>query len=125
MTFDPCKFCGSEAVEVRRPSFWRPWLNLKFYCGNCLSCGAQGPFVGCDSEEDATDAWNRTGWVSVEERLPDDRRRVLVEGGVAYYDSDKERWHTLMESHWPTIEWAVTRWMPPPWEQRREGGRDD
>lgn len=55
MTFNPCKFCGSEVVELRVSD-----PNLKLYCINCLSCGAQGPFVGCDSPEDAREAWNRT-----------------------------------------------------------------
>lgn len=67
------------------------------------------------------------GWISVEERLPDDDGNlVLVSGGVAYCNHNQGRWMTVTAADWPgrPIVWEVTHWQPlpaPPVADRQEG----
>jgi len=62
-------------------------------------------------------AWNRraSGWISVEERLPEDGGLVLVHGGCAYCKNGE--WMSVMDEGYrrpQTILWTVTHWMPLP-----------
>jgi hypothetical protein len=52
------------------------------------------------------------GWVSVEERLPEEGVSVIVDGGSAYLSSSGE-WRTASGNH-REIQWKVTHWMPIP-----------
>jgi hypothetical protein len=54
------------------------------------------------------------GWISVEDRLPEEYRNVLVAGGVAYIKDD--RWWSIMGAIYPgrPITWEVTYWHPLP-----------
>ena len=59
----------------------------------------------------------KSQWISVEDRLPDDCRVVIVEGGAAYYD-EVGIWRTFLErfedGSCRPIQWSVTHWMPLP-----------
>jgi hypothetical protein len=62
----------------------------------------------------ALSALDRQGWISVEERLPEDHEVVIVHGGIAY--QRKGEWMTLTGERYPgrPIQWQVTHWMPLP-----------
>ena len=49
-------------------------------------------------------------WVNVKDRMPPERRVVIVSGGVGYWNG--ERWMTITGFRWPgeTIKWEVTHW---------------
>jgi len=52
-------------------------------------------------------------WISVEERLPEVYRIVIVSGGVAVHDG--KEWKTVTRTSIPQpIQWEVTHWMPLP-----------
>ncbi len=69
---------------------------------------------------------NDAKWISVEDELPPQGKRVIIAGGIGYYLNDD--WHTIMDTNHPVIQWPVTHWMPllfppipaPP-KQSREG----
>ena len=51
-------------------------------------------------------------WIPVSERLPEESRLVIVEGGVASYLEGVWFTHTRCEAS--IIQWEVTHWMPLP-----------
>jgi len=54
-----------------------------------------------------------SSWISVEERLPEIGKTVLIAGGCGYWDG--KAWHTRMDGPTnPVIMWEVTRWQPLP-----------
>ena len=78
-TLKSCPFCGGEAcvfdMENTMPS-----------CVRCVECGAR---IETDTHSGARadNAWNRraSGWISVDERLPEEEGEYLVaRSGLAY-----------------------------------------
>lgn len=56
-----------------------------------------------------------SAWVSVEERLPEDCKIVIISGGLGYYSYIVKRWYTIVHTQMPAlIEWEVEYWMPLP-----------
>ena len=95
----PCPFCGGEATAIDGSK--QVW---------CSDCYADGPFT-----EEHIAAWNHraSDWISVEERLPETGRGVLVHGGMAYLSDQDRAWHSMIDGN-RRIQWAVTHWMPLP-----------
>jgi len=52
------------------------------------------------------------GWISVEDRLPEDGRLVLVSGGVARLENGI--WYSYTGYTRQKIIWNVTHWQPLP-----------
>ena len=126
----PCPFCGGEATAIDESK--QAW---------CNDCFAAGPLT-----EEHVDAWNRRAetatessdkWVSVEERLPELEKSVLLcvrhgdpkqahfsEAISGYRMTDPEHytpeeWDNEEGASFPpeysTDEWGtVTHWMPLP-----------
>lgn len=108
----PCPFCGGEPELISEYN-GEPVLVHKICCTNC---GVWLDWHGC--KEDVIEAWNTRarGWISVDERLPDEDANVLV------YFEDR----TIMTAHFLgcNIGWVpdntgmslgkVTHWMPLP-----------
>ena len=71
-----CPFCESECNEA---NIYHGYNNLTWFV-SCNKCGAKTAL--CDSEESAIAAWNHrtSGWISVEDRLPEEDVMVLVYG---------------------------------------------
>jgi len=57
-------------------------------------------------------------WISVDDRLPEDARPVIVAGGCGHYSRKYKRWFSNMERNkfgeYLEIQWNVTHWMPIP-----------
>lgn len=53
-------------------------------------------------------------WISVEDRMPELNKVVIVEGGIAIHNSDFQ-WVTMTgHDSGNVIQWTVTHWMPLP-----------
>jgi hypothetical protein len=65
-------------------------------------------------------------WISVEDRLPDNAKPVIVHGGCGHYSRKYEQWFTNMErdnfGEYRPILWTVTHWMPLPGPPTQEKG---
>ena len=110
----PCPFCGGEADSPVATAFTRDGTGYEFYV-QCDKCCAKADFF-YNTPDEATAAWNRraSGWVSVEERLPEIGMPVLVDGGIAHWNHP-DCWFSHMEGNpKPVIQWAVTHWQPLP-----------
>lgn len=56
----------------------------------------------------------QSGWISIDDRLPDESGKVvMISGGVGYYSNNV--WYSYMaeDAHKP-IQWNVTHWQPLP-----------
>ena len=101
----PCRWCKSTDLHIE-----------EFYVG-CLSCGAIGP--SAESKEAAIKAWNTraNGWISVENRLPEEYELVLVTNGLNHYWLDRiipDRGWSGSDEEWDDPGDAPTHWMPLP-----------
>ncbi len=128
----PCPFCGgNETVSSVN--------NAYVEYAECMTCGATGPDVVVVSG-DARAAWNRrtSGWISVEERLPEPRTEVIVYGkGHTQHGGNFKTWAVRIGALLPDGRWfedlvdnymeivcfevEVTHWQPlpePPEEER-------
>ena len=104
----PCPFCGGEATAIDGSK--QVW---------CSDCYADGPFT-----EEHIAAWNRraSGWVSVEERLPEkakwsgDRVLVYTEEGYIHTGLYEGEAATDDDPWWDKFNDSgyVTHWMPLP-----------
>lgn len=149
----PCPFCGEAAkLEV---------IDNEFYYVSCENCGSSTSFGKVFEDGTATDsteaetlaAWNNRndsinsqGWISVNDKLPDEEQDVLVlVREIEFYGRHKEKrevwrsiytgWH--VDGEWATTyvfghkhiqmeeddrcELTVTHWMPLP-ELPEKGG---
>jgi len=117
-----CPFCASTNIypfisgddEDTRENV--QWIS-------CPECDAIGPSNTGDKpigDGDVFKAWNtRTyGWISVEDRLPEDQETVIIRGGCGYYCHDDEVWYSAISKNHlgvdAEIQWPVTHWMPLP-----------
>jgi hypothetical protein len=112
-----CPFCGNE----KSPMFKRIDNTCIFVeCEEYKDgCSAQSP--KCSLKEDAIAAWNlrANGWISVKDRLPEDRVYVLVAFGQATrvsafsycYKSEEGIWY---RSDGYQTSADITHWMPLP-----------
>ena len=129
----PCPFCGSEKVAV---AGWSDCCEV--LCENCMSASRVA-----NSEEKAIAAWNRrvSGWISVEDRLPDQCGHYLVmiktDGNIGfevhshlirivYFRSDGWR----LSHHFPewihqALKQEITHWQPLPDLPEVKEGTDD
>ena len=126
----PCPFCGGKAIAYKEPNYV---VNITRYKVICEVCSAQ-MYRGTMSE--VIEAWNARadGWISVKERLPeqrplDDRPEVLASDYVLVlirYDDD---FYWIRTSAYVGKAWLadipgegrqVTHWMPGP-EPPKEG----
>jgi Lar family restriction alleviation protein len=117
----PCPFCGGEAdrfgVSAEREGDY-----VNPIAPGCDSCQA---YVFAKTHDEAIAAWNRraAGWVSVEERLPENIRKqvpydsqqllvALRDGTVLMGFLCDERWYdaNMIDEELFT----VTHWMPLP-----------
>ena len=59
-----------------------------------------------------------SNWISVDFRLPDNNKVVIIAGGCGHYDHKSNQWFTNMErsifGEYLPIQWKVTHWMPLP-----------
>lgn len=127
----PCPFCGNKHIRISNWGMWRCW------CPECL-----GKSEDSLRERDAVKHWNTrpappVGWISVEERLPDDEldgetvlaivcgnphENITLHSAImtaGYFNG--EGWVVNEYPEWedPTI----TNWMPLP-EPPKEAGRE-
>lgn len=126
----PCPFCGSTGCGHRSAG-----CNPEAYQATCNECGASGPFVRMDlppngkerwpdmksylgaideTIDKAIAAWNRRagGWVSVEERLPEDGQWAVVAMGKLDHPLVSQ-----FKTGWGNDGWAypnVHHWKPLP-----------
>ena len=111
----PCPFCGDTDVAVEQPGASRQSCIVV-----CTNCG-----VRLESNETGWGKWWNTrvgdAWISVDERLPEERVHVWVyvnlpsytkpyQAEAYYFDGDWE----LTESKSWVIGKRVTHWMPLP-----------
>lgn len=119
-----CPFCGSQNIIVSNWGMWRCW------CADCKAKSEDGIY-----KKDAIEAWNRrtdNRWISVEDGLPEERKRVLIliDTGTVfcgeirlrellpewwyYYDPQSEDMDMLSVVCWSGRLNPVTHWMPLP-----------
>jgi Lar family restriction alleviation protein len=104
----PCPFCGSQAfIEEHDPVYQDPFP----YRIICMNTDCLGAHVWEETEEDAIKGWNTRadGWISVEDRLPDDLQLCTVYDKDGRYD--QLRFYDEKEF---VEEWGITHWMPLP-----------
>lgn len=77
----PCPFCGNDAeLHTDQPAWAEDEWDYATTYISCECCGVRGPdWVGTKG---AIDEWNTRvnlgGWVSVDDRLPDDDDRLIL-----------------------------------------------
>ena len=58
---------------------------------------------------------SKSQWVSVEDRLPEDAKPVIIHGGCGHYSHSNGKWYTNMErlnnGDYRQISWIVTEWQ--------------
>jgi hypothetical protein len=94
-----------------------------FEFAECFECGAKGPYARGDRTREQQ--WNRRAspWISVEDRVPEEYRRVLIAINgetcreTAYYGPDEV---FRYDCGYETIA-GVTNWMPLPESPTEEG----
>ena len=117
----PCPFCPpNRSRPTAQHGIDEEYLYHGSWYVSCSGCRTLGPPHPHKSK--AIAAWNHraSDWISVEERLPETGRGVLVHGGMAYLSDQDRAWHSMIDGN-RRIQWAVTHWMPLP-EPQEEGG---
>ena len=125
---NPCPYCGGEARIIDGPD----GLHSSAMCRNS-GCGER--IRPRRTTADAIAAWNRraSGWISVEERLPEKNLLVLAwyEGTTQHHGSIWRRYGFGFAVHWGDNGWddrlmreaeekldadtlVITHWQPLP-----------
>jgi Lar family restriction alleviation protein len=118
-TLKPCPFCGGKATFEDRDS--------EHSSAGCISCGVSThAFYGssengtnADARRKAVEHWNRRspGWISVDERLPENDSKVLVAlidlPNVWTIRFLNDEWYDLSGRHFKRRK-NITHWMPIP-----------
>ena len=55
-----------------------------------------------------------SAWISVDERLPEPNRIVLIDGGIGHITNDGFWYTDTAQDAGRLIQWKVTHWMPLP-----------
>lgn len=108
---DSCKFCGADCSDCFGDGTKQSTDPDVKYWVYCWKCGATGPDK--HTIEEAIAAWNKRGWISVEDRLPEYDTFVLVhwsDGNQSVFHFWAIKWEDI--SRYGGAD--ITHWMPLP-----------
>lgn len=101
-------------------------------CENCLhysACLINGEYVPtpCRAYEDKASYRKQSGWISVDERLPEESGTYITyhdhgNCGVIYYNASIHLWNVYYHEDKQNAIRSVTHWMPLPEPPDTKGG---
>ena len=117
MKLKSCPFCADIYIRIRITKAIHLYEDIS-YQAMCLHCGATAGHPRM-TKESAIKAWNSRadGWISVENRLPEEYELVLVTNGLNHYWLDRiipDRGWSGSDEEWDGPGDAPTHWMPLP-----------
>lgn len=133
----PCPFCGEDNVLISKSDEgWRYGLRVVCWCGSTGTIVYSDEFDESLGDEEqyknakkrVIEAWNTRSdtWISVEDRLPDEKGVYLVSYHPCHWDSVSEEIRVGTDSFRGKSTWAknkrqrIVAWTPLPDAPREE-----